>query len=511
MKFANQTQTQVATTAPTSIGKTPVETRTHQGGRGYLASDAHVELFNTAVSGLLEKKFYESDQTTMSRLKALVPKCDPAWLQEFIPWLRVGANLRSASIVVAAEYVKAGHPNGRKVVAAAIRRPDEMGEMIGYWRSRYGRNLPAAIKRGVADATTNLVNENALLRYDGQNRAFRLGDIIEIVHPTPKADWQSDLFRFALDRRRHPEVVVPETLGKVRATLALDEVPQDMRTDEMFVSLLDQTDADFSWERASSWLGRPLNKTTWESLIPTMGYTALIKNLRNFEQAGVDPQGVIARLVDAEFVKRSRILPFELLQAYRNIDGDVYRVALQDATDLALQNLPEFKGHWLILVDRSYSMAAAVGEGRSTNPLTRSRVAGFYGEALARRCENADLYSYDTSHELVNWKRSIPVLKASTSSKYEPRGNTYTWTTVKALVRPHHTGVVIITDEQAHDTDPGASTIPVVTWNVAGYDRHHAQHGLKNRYLVAGFSDTALRTLPAVIALGSTGRWPWEA
>lgn len=509
MKFANATPLNTATTAPTSIG-TAIPTRTHQGGQGYLASDAHVELFNTAVSGLLEDKFYEKSSDTIRRLQALVPKCDPRWLQDFIGWLRVGANLRSASIVLAAEYVKAGFPNGRQVVASAIRRPDEMGEMLGYWHSRYGRKLPASLKRGIADATTSLVNENALLRYDGQNRAFRLGDIIEIVHPSPKADWQSDLFRFALDRRRHPEVVVPESLSKVRATLALDEVPKDLRTDEMFLSLLGETDADFSWERASTWLGRPLTKATWEGLVPTMGYTALIRNLRNFEQAGVDPSLVIPRLVDPELVSRSRILPYQLLQAYRNIDGDVYRVALQDAADLALQNLPQFEGHWLILVDRSGSMGYPVGEGRSSNPLNRSYVAAFYGEALARRCEGADLYSYDTVAEQVQWKHSIPLLRAASSNKYSPRGGTHTWTTVRQLVRPHHKGVIIITDEQAQDRDPGGSIIPVVSWNVAGYNRHQAAHGTKNRYLVSGFSDTALKTLPAVIAFGSTGRWPWE-
>lgn len=511
MKFANATPIQTATTAPTSLGQDPEVTRTHQGGRGYFASDAHVELFNTAVSGLLEDKFYEKSAQTIDRLRILVPNCDPAWLQDFIPWLRVGANLRSASIVVAAEYVKAGFPNGRKVVASAIRRPDEMGEMLGYWHSRYGRQLPAALKRGIADATTNLTNENALLRYDGQNRPYRLGDVIEIVHPSPKADWQSDLFRFALDRRRHPEVVVPETLPKIRATLALDDVPQDLRTDDMFVSLLDETDADFSWERASTWLGRPLNKQTWRALVPKMGYTALIRNLRNFERAGVNPAPVIARIVNPDEVAKSRVLPFQLFQAYRNIDGDVYRVALQDATDIALKNLPEFAGHWLILVDKSFSMSWPVGDGKSTNPLSRTAVAAFYGEALARRCEQADVFAYNYTPTAVSIKPSVPVLRAATSSAYTPGGGTRTWTTVRALVRPYHTGVIIITDEQAQDDpDPGASTIPVVTWNVAGYGRHHAPHGQKNRYLVAGFSDTALKTLPSVIAFGSTGHWPWE-
>lgn len=47
-------------------------------------------------------------------------------------------------------------------------------------------------------------------------------------------------------------------------------------------------------------------------------------------------------------------------------------------------------------------------------------------------------------------------------------------------------------------------------WNLAGYGQHQAHHGTRNRFLVSGYSDSALQTLPDVILHGSTGRWPWE-
>jgi hypothetical protein len=70
--------------------------------------------------------------------------------------------------------------------------------------------------------------------------------------------------------------------------------------------------------------------------------------------------------------------------------------------------------------------------------------------------------------------------------------------------------VIILTDEQSMDRDDGSIQVPVITWNLASYNVHHAAHGAKNRYLVGGVTDTVLQTLPAVIARGSTGRWPWE-
>ena len=121
--------------APTSLGPNPTSIRTHQGGRGFKASDAHVELFNAAVNGFLTDNFYEKADDRIKRLIALVPQCDPAWLVEFIPWLRSGANMRSAPVVLAVEYARAKFPNARQVVTRTLQRADEPGEVFGYWMS----------------------------------------------------------------------------------------------------------------------------------------------------------------------------------------------------------------------------------------------------------------------------------------------------------------------------------------------------------------------------------------
>jgi hypothetical protein len=51
----------------------------------------------------------------------------------FVPYLRETMHLRSASLVMAAEYVRAGGPWGRADVASALRRADEPAEMLAYW------------------------------------------------------------------------------------------------------------------------------------------------------------------------------------------------------------------------------------------------------------------------------------------------------------------------------------------------------------------------------------------
>ena len=89
--------------------------------------------------------------------------------------------MRSAAVVMAAEYVAAGGERGRSVIARALQRPDEPAEMLGYWLQTRGRNVPMPVKRGIADAVRRLYTERAALRYDGVSRRIRMADVIELT------------------------------------------------------------------------------------------------------------------------------------------------------------------------------------------------------------------------------------------------------------------------------------------------------------------------------------------
>ncbi len=479
---------------------------THEGGPGFTPGDPHAELFNAAVSGFLTDQFYESGDERIRRLVDLVPRCDPSWLVGFIGWLRDTVNMRSASVVLAAEYARAGHPGSRQVIASALKRPDEPGEMLGYWLSRYGRPIPSRVKRGVADAVRELYGERALLKYDGVGRGWRFGDVIEMVHPTPAAAWQGDLFKFALDRRRHDEPA-PESLPIVRGVLAAMALPEEERR-----ARLGNLPDGFTWERLAGWLPGGMDAEAWTAVIPQMGVMALVRNLNNFDRAMLPPdvvEMVRSKITHPDTIAKSRMMPFRFLTAYANLEADTYRLPLAHAADIALANLPEIPGRTLIMVDCSGSMGSPAGGGRSRSPLTLSQVAGFMAEALGRRCESALIVCYDTapteSHAPL---RHVPVVRAASDPCYRPGGGTHTWS-VAEQVYAGQDRVVILTDEQAFGGDGGNIRVPVITWNLAGYSAHHANHGVANRYLVSGFNDSAIQVLPSVLKR-STGRWPWQ-
>ena len=70
--------------------------------------------------------------------------------------------------------------------------------------------------------------------------------------------------------------------------------------------------AGFSWERLSGWLPGGMDAEAWEMVIPSMGVMALVRNLRNFDEAGISERAVddvITRITDAGEVARGPTVP----------------------------------------------------------------------------------------------------------------------------------------------------------------------------------------------------------
>ena len=143
--------------APIRTGRT--RTLTHEGGAAY-TRDVESDLFLLAATNMVgEDTFYERADARDARFVALVrevPVANPSFVAGLVPYLRATMLMRSAAIVMAAEYVAAGGANGRAVIASALQRPDEPAEMLGYWLTTHGRNIPMPVKRGVADAAASI-------------------------------------------------------------------------------------------------------------------------------------------------------------------------------------------------------------------------------------------------------------------------------------------------------------------------------------------------------------------
>jgi len=491
---------------------------THEGAVG-VARDAKSELFLLAVANMVgEATFYETANDRDTRYAELVREVarqDPEWIAGFLGWLRTGANMRSASLVGAAEAARAllaaKLPGGRQLVASVLQRADEPGEMLAYWTSKYGRAIPKPVKRGVADAIGRLYNEYGLLKYDTASKGFRFADVIDLVHPAAVAPWQGDLFEHALDRRHgRGGEIPPSTLPMIAANMwtrvqALGDNPGVLLDADALKR------AGMTWEDALSLTGPRVDKARlWSALIPTMGYMALLRNLRNFDQAGVSDMtaaAVAERLADPEQVAKSRQFPFRFLAAYRAAPSLRWGHALDKALTASLANVPELPGRTLVLVDRSGSM---FGRMSAKSELTSADAAAVFGAAVAmRNFGRADLVEFGTGSRRIEIQAGESLLRVV--DRFGNLGGTQTL----AAVRQHyakHDRVLIVTDEQvwAGYGDPGSAippNVPLYTWNLVGYRAGHGASG-PNRHTFGGLTDAAFKMVPLLEA-GRDGAWPW--
>lgn len=485
--------------------------------------DTKSELFLLAVANLGQDTFYESAKNRDDRYAALCRKvavADVDWYDEFVRWLRNSAQMRSASVVAAAEGANAilsnrGPSKGsvnwpRRLVAASMARADEPGEFLAYWTSKFGKNLPQSVKKGLADAASRLYNEYSLLKYDTESKGFRFADVIQLSHAKAKDAKQNDLYSYALNRR-YGKDAIPESLTMISTRALLNNFTVAVRKSTLMNNKTTSLfkDAGMTWEALSGWLQGPMDKDAWEAVIPSMGYMALLRNLRNFQQAGIDKKvmtSVLAKIADEEEVAKSRQFPFRFLSAYQANKGNLkIAAAMESALDASLSNVPALSGRTLILVDRSGSM---MWSSDNKMDLTLADQAAIFGSALALRAESATLVAFGSSSNKVSFRKGDSILPML--SRFGNLGGTATNAAIKRWYNGHDR-VILITDEQYNSGQAPSvpANVPMYTWNLGGYRVAHSESGQNKKHTFGGLTDKAWQMIPLLEA-GQTGKWPWD-
>lgn len=488
---------------------------TYEGHLGY-GRDAKSDLFLLAVTNMVrEQTFYEEASERDLRFRSLarqVTQEDPDWVARFVPYLRRSMQMRSAPIVLAAEYLKAGGPKPRRVVDSALDRADEPAEMLAYWAQEYGKNYPQPLKRGVADACLRLYTERAALKYDGLGKSWRMGDVIELTHPKPESPEQTTLFRYLLDQRHHKDGaprLEAETLPLVLSNHALENLPAEER--RAVLAELDRLGkAGFTWERLSGWLPGGMDKEAWEAIIPSMGYMALLRNLRNFDEAGVSDEvaeKVARKLSDPDEVARSRQFPYRFLAASKeNIDLR-WSQALEQAARLSCANLPAYEGMTLVFADVSGSMDAPLS---ARSKVMRWEIAFLFASALALKGNDARLVAFATDSAELEIDRSI-LRGVERARKYQ--GRLGIGTEFFPAFERHNQNedrLVVFSDMQVF---PSSTVISdeaksVYLFNLGGYAPAMLETGAKGVHEIGGFTDKAFSMLEFV-ERGKHADWPF--
>lgn len=405
----------------TNIHSTRNAPRTHEGAVSTALSPA-AELRRTVMANMLfEDTFYESGEDGAARMKALAAKVSFPELASIAIDAREKMKLRHVPLFVLREAIRIH--KGRQVgdlIARVIQRPDEMAELVSlYWKDNPNAGLTSQMKIGLARAMKKFTPyQLAKWNKDGP---VKLRDVLFLAHVRPRDGEQ----KVVLDQIASKTLPVPDT-----------------------------------WEVALS--EGADKKATWERLMREgkLGGMALLRNLRNMDQAKVD-QALLRAAIGS--MNGERILPFRFITAAK------YAPQHEDVIEKAMFNClkaqPRFPGNTALLVDHSGSMQQAVS---AKSEVTRFDAASALAMILRETADRARIFTFAASCIEIPPRSGFGML-AAMRAVINPT-STLLGAAVKHIykVYPECNRIIVVTDEQSADRPPHPQGTGYII-NVGGY------------------------------------------
>ena len=393
------------------IARAP-DLRTYEGAPAFVHLTVEQQLRRSVLSNLLwEHEFYEAGVAIAERVRALVEHAGSRVVADLAIEARNLHNLRHMPLYLVALLVDKcrGTSLVSETLPLVIQRADELTEFMAIYckingiapaatPSQLKPHLAHQVRKGLAAALYRF-NEYNLAKYD-RDTAIKLRDVIFLCHPKPKNDPQQLLW----------ERVISRTL----------ETPD-------------------TWEVA---LSTGADKAaTFVRLIAEdkLGYLALLRNLRNMVQAGVDDR-VINDAIRSRFGAR-RVLPFRYVAAARA--APQFEPAIDEALVTVIRESPTLLGRTVVLVDVSGSMDTPLS---AKSGLTRMDAAACLASMI--NAESLRIFSFSQRAVEVPPRRGMAGVDAIQDS--QPHTGTDLIGAVGHIHRfVPHDRLIVISDEQA--------------------------------------------------------------
>lgn len=449
---------------------TPVKYPAPRTGGGAIAARISTtkELRRTVLACMLwEDAFYEDGESIADRIKALVANlADRGKAQEVADVAleaRSSMNLRHVPLLLVRELARHGALRA-DWLARVIQRADELTEFLAiYWKD--GKQpLSKQVKLGLAQAFGKF-NEYALAKYN-RDGAVKLRDVLFLTHPKPRDEAQAALWK----RLAEGTLAIPDT-----------------------------------WEVT---LSSGANKTeAWPRLLREgrLGALALLRNLRNMTQAKVDAKLVADALATADV---RRVLPFRFVAAAKA--APEFEPAIDAAFLRGLAEQPKLPGKTVVIVDVSGSMYHGAVSRKSD--MSRAHAACALAAICREVCEQPVIYAtagsdarriHDT--RLVPARRGMALVDAIYDMCRPLGGGGIFLTQVMDFVASREENVdrvIVITDEQDCDTNPGGEPARAKMVSPRNYmlnvssEKNGIGYGEKWTH-ITGFSEACIRYITA--------------
>ena len=343
-----------------------------------------------AATGCLNSTFYASADDQLQKVLALTKEVDAAFIAKTAVYARQKGFMKDVPAVLCAALSVKDSQLLRAVFDRVIDDGKMLRNFVQVLRSGVvGRKSLGTVPKKLAQRWLESRTDEQLFRASVGN-APSLADLIKMVHPKPGVPSREALYGYLLERKHNAEAL-PEIVKQFEAFKAgkRDVVP----------------DVPFQMLTALE-----LGKVEWKAIAKNAPWQMTRMNLNTFARHGVfDDETMVKlianRLASTEAVKRARVFPYQLLAAFKAAGGDVpslIRDALQDAMEVATENVPRIDGKVYVLPDVSGSMSSPVTGHRAgaTTTVRCIDVAALVSASILRQNPQAEVVPFST--DVVN-------------------------------------------------------------------------------------------------------------
>ena len=262
-----------------------------------------------------------------------------------------------------------------------------------------------------------------------------IADVLKMVHPKPTDVEREALFGYFIGRE-----------------IDADKLPEIVKQFERFKSG-DGEVPDVPFQMLTA---LPLGTREWTEIARNAPWQMTRMNLNTFQRHGLfADEGIVDlianRLRDADAIRKARVFPYQLLSAYKAAEANKaiprqITEALQDAMEIAIENVPAIEGKVWIFPDVSGSMHSAVTGYRrgATSTVRCIDAAALVAAAILRKNPTAEVipFSDDVVRASLNPRDSVMTNAHKLASL--PSGGTNCSAPLRELNRRKSAGDVVI-------------------------------------------------------------------
>ncbi len=346
----------------------------------YALSPRH-QLAQLAATGCLNQTFYASAEDQLDAVHALALTVDADFVAKTAVFARESGYMKDMPALLAAALAVRDVSLLQRVFGRVVDNGKMLRNFVHIVRSG------ALGRKSLGSRPKKLVQQWLLTATVGN--APSLADVVKMVHPKPLDAWRAAWFAWLIGKPFDEAALPPITQAFERfkrdsaqgVAQAVPDVPFQMLT------------------------APNLTAAQWGQIARTGSWQMVRQNLNTFARHGVFElpgltEVIAAKLRDPQAVAKARVMPYQLMSAFKASGDGVPALvleALQDAMEAALVNVPALAGRVVVCPDVSGSMSSAVTgyRGSATSSVRCIDVAALVAAAVLRKNPGARVLPFE--------------------------------------------------------------------------------------------------------------------